>query len=145
MPEFDEYEDDFETEPQPKRNPLRERMKELEAENKALKEQAAEASALKREKAFAKAGVDIEDPASRYFVKGYDGELSPDAIRQAAIEIRLLSPDPSPETAAEQQAWNRTNQAAAGAQVVDGPSIEDRIRNASSESEVLAILAETNQ
>lgn len=145
MPEFDDYEDDFETEPQPKRNPLRERMKELEAENKTLKEQAAEASALKRERAFAKAGIDTEDPAARYFVKGYDGELVPDAIRQAAIEIRLLSPDPSPETAAEQQAWGRTNQVAAGAQLTDGPSIEDRIKNASSEAEVMAILAELNQ
>lgn len=146
MPEYDEYDDEFDTEPQPKRNPLRERMRELEAENKALKEAAAEAAALKRERAFAKAGIDPEDAAARYFVKGYDGELSPDAIRQAAIEARLLSPDPTPEIAAEQQAWNRTNQVAAGSQGgIQPPSFDDRIRNAQSEAEVLAILAEMNQ
>lgn len=145
MPEFDEFEEDYETETQPKRNPLRDRMKELEAENKALREKAARAESLERERAFSKVGIDPEDPAARYFVKGYEGDLDPEAIRQAAIEARLLSSDPAPEVLQEQQAWNRSNQVAAGASNTDGPSIEDRIRNAESEAEVLAILAEVNQ
>lgn len=145
MSDFDEFEDNFEPEPEPKRNPLRERMKELEAENKTLREQAAEAARLKRERAFSKVGIDPEDPAARYFVKGYEGDLEPEAIRQAAIEARLLSPDPTPQDAEEQQAWGRTNQVAAGSQTVDGPNIEDRIRNANSADEVLALMAEINQ
>lgn len=144
MSEFDEF--DEELEPQPKRNPLRERLKELETEVKTLREQAAEAAALKRERAFQKAGIDPEDAAARYFVKGYDGELSAEAIRQAAIEARLLSPDPDPEVSQEREAWNRTNQVAAGAQTAgEGPSIQDRIRSAESEAELMEILAQYNQ
>ena len=32
---------------------------------------------MKRELAFTKAGIPLEDPRIDYFVKGYDGELDP--------------------------------------------------------------------
>lgn len=146
MPEFDEFDEDFDSEDQPQRNPLRDVIKQLKNENKQLRSAAAEAEMLKREKVFAKAGIDPDDPGARYFVKGYDGELTAEAVRQAAVEARLLSPDPSPQDAAEQQAWSRTNQVAAGAgTAIEGPSLLDRINNAGSEAELLAILAEHNQ
>jgi hypothetical protein len=92
-----------------------------------------------------KAGIDTSDSAARYFVKAYDGELTADAITQAAVEARLLSA-PSQQTEdlqAEQNAWSRTNQVAAGAgSSFNIPDIETRIANANSEAEVLAILAE---
>ena len=79
-----EFED--EAQDQATRNPVRARMRELEDRNKALEAQAKEAEAAKRELAFVKAGVDPESAAAKYFVKGYDGELSAEAIRAAAAE-----------------------------------------------------------
>ena len=81
----------------------------------ASKAKKAEAEALqaKRELAFLRAGVDLDDPRSTYFVKGYDGEVSVDAIRSAAVEagfIKQKEQPPSPDaTSAE-----RIRAAAAG-------------------------------
>jgi hypothetical protein len=46
---------------------------------------------LRRELAFAKAGLPMNDPKMNYFVKGYEGEMSADAIRQAALEAGFLA------------------------------------------------------
>ena len=93
--------------------------------------------------AFMKAGIDTGDVAAKYFVKGYDGELTVDAIKQAAAEARLLSPNVPVENLSEQQAWNRTNQVAAGASSANEiPDLQARLDAASSEAEVLAILSE---
>ena len=54
--------------------------KKLESENQQLK----------RELALFKAGIDTDDPRMRYFVKGYDGELTADAVRGAATEAGFL-------------------------------------------------------
>lgn len=142
MSEFDDFNESSD-DTQESRNPLRARMKELESEIKTLRQQASEAENAKRELAFVKAGIDPADNAAKYFVKGYDGELTIDAIKQAAVEARLLSQEPTNETASEQQAWSRTNQVAAGAgSAFEAPDLEARLANASSEAEVLAILAE---
>ena len=142
MSEFDEFEESGE-EIQETRNPLRSRIKELESEIKSMRQQAAEAEQAKRELAFVKAGIDPADSAAKYFVKGYDGELTADAIKQAAVEARLLSPAPSEDLVAEQNAWSRSNQVAAGsASASQVPDLQSRLANAESEAEVLAILSE---
>lgn len=142
MTEFDDFEESND-EVQETRNPLRSRIKELESEIKSMRQQALEAEQAKRELAFVKAGIDPADSAAKYFVKGYDGELTVDAIKQAAVEARLLSPAPSEDLIAEQNAWSRSNQVAAGAASAgQTPDIQSRIANAESEAEVLAILAE---
>jgi hypothetical protein len=46
---------------------------------------------LKRELAFAKAGLPMNDPKMSYFVKGYDGEMTANAIREAALEAGFLA------------------------------------------------------
>jgi hypothetical protein len=46
---------------------------------------------LRRELAFAKAGLPMNDPKMNYFVKGYEGEMSAEAIRQAALEAGFLA------------------------------------------------------
>ena len=51
------------------RNPLRDRMKQLESENAELKARAEEASAAARELAFVKAGVDPNLPIAKYFMR----------------------------------------------------------------------------
>ncbi len=49
-----------------------------------------EAEAAKRELAFVKAGIDPDDPKAGYFVRGYQGDVEPSAIKAAAIEAGFL-------------------------------------------------------
>lgn len=67
------------------------------AANKSKKLEA-ELAAARRELAFAKAGIPMDDPKMGYFVKGYDGELSADAIRAAAQEAGFIG---SPQDAVD--------------------------------------------
>lgn len=123
-------------------NPVRARMKQLEKEARELRKQVADFSATQRELAFVKAGIDPASPQAKYFVKGYDGDLTPDAIRQAAEEAQLLTPQnntPDPD----QAAWKQTNRIAAGAETAsNGPSWMKRVQDASSEQELSDIFAE---
>ncbi len=135
-----EFED--EAQDQATRNPLRDQMRKLEDRNKALEAQAKEADAAKRELAFVKAGVDPDSAAAKYFVKGYDGELTAEAIRAAAEEASLI-PSQKKEVAAEQQAWNRVAQASRAGEASDVPvDYVQRFNNANSADEVMALLAQ---
>lgn len=125
------------------RNPLRDRMKRLESENATLKAWANEALDATRELAFVKAGIDSADPMTKYFVKGYDGELSPDAIRAAAIEARLIQDTKAVQVAQEAKGWDRTNQAASSNTVGEAPvDMVTRISKATSQAEIEMLLAE---
>jgi hypothetical protein len=138
------YEDEFDEETEGK-NPLRQALKQKEKELAEAKKVAAEAAEAKRELAFIKAGVPMDNPMSRYFVKAYDGDLDPDAIKQAALEAQLISPpDQIPQD--EAQAWGRTNQVAAGAGTSHAPvNWDKRLSEARTEAEVMAILAEAQE
>lgn len=124
------------------RNPLRERMKQLESENAALRAKAEEAAQLERDFAFIKAGIDPNSAMAKYFMKGYDGDLSPDAIREAAVEAKLIGND-KPVEAVDQSAWDRTNQAAAG-NTAGEPVVDyvSKIANAQSTAELEKWLTE---
>jgi hypothetical protein len=91
--EDDFNEDDYD-QPASETNPVRARMKQLEKEAKELRKQVAEFAVTQRELAFAKAGIDPASPQAKYFVKGYDGDLTPEAIRAAAEEAQLITPQP---------------------------------------------------
>ena len=123
------------------KNPLRQHLKELEKEVQELRQLKMEAENAKRELAFAKAGVPMGSPMAKYFVKGYDGELTPEAIRSAAAEAGLVAaanPNPLKE---EAEAWSRSNQVAAGVNLSDEPvDWAARIAAATSEKEVMEIL-----
>jgi len=136
--EFYEDEDDQTQES----NPVRARMKQLEKENREFKKQLAEAETARREMNFLKAGIDPTEPKFKYFVKGYDGELSPEAIRSAAEEAQLITPKQEVNDA-DKQAWQTTNKIAAGAESSsEGPSWIKRINDAQSEEELMAVFAE---
>jgi hypothetical protein len=138
----DDFYEDEDDQPSTEQNPVRARMKQLEKEAKELRKQVAEFSASQRELAFVKAGIDPASPQAKYFVKGYDGELSPEAIRAAAEEAQLITPQANPMDA-DKAAWQQTNKIAAGAQTAsEGPSWIKRIRDASSSEEISAIFAE---
>lgn len=85
----------------------------------------AELESMRRELAFAKAGLPLDDPKMRYFVKGYEGEMTADAIREAALEAGFLASQqqqeqaPNPQMQAAAAAQQRVMQASAGAMIED--------------------------
>ena len=144
MSDIDNYDSDMEE--TNSRNPVRARMKELEKEAAELRKQIAEAETAKRELAFVKAGIDPNSPMSKYFMKGYEGDLDPDAIRQAAVEAQLISPPEATPTQVEAAGWQKIAKIAAGSQTAQPPvDWNQRLLNAESPKEVEAILAEARQ
>jgi len=146
MSNIDDYDSDFEEAETDTRNPVRARMKQLEKEAQELRKQVEEAAAAKRELAFVKAGVDPANPMAKYFMKGYDGDLDPDAIRQAAVEAQLISPPEATPTQVEAAGWQKVAKIAAGSQTAQPPvDWSQRLAQAESPKEVEAILAEARQ
>jgi hypothetical protein len=117
-----------------------------QAANKAKKLEK-ELATMQRELAFHKAGIPLHDPKMNYFVKGYEGELDGDAIRQAAIEAGFLQvPNQSAEEEAfieeTAQAQDRVMRASAGAMPEDtteGAALS-RLESAMAEGGVEAML-----
>ena len=125
-----------------RKDPVRARMRELEQQVKAFEAKAKEAEAAQRELAFVKAGVNPDSAAAKYFVKGYDGELTPEAIRAAAEEANLVSSEKK-EVAGEQQAWNRVAQASRAGETSEAPvDYVQRFNNTKSADEVMALIAQ---
>jgi hypothetical protein len=74
-------------------------------------------SAMQRERAFEKAGIDPEDPKFTYFIKGYEGELTADAVKAEAMKVGLLEApkDPDPKEDANLANQKKILDAAGGA------------------------------
>lgn len=94
----DDSYDDVQPEPQ-ERNPLRAQIRKLEKQNRDLRKQAEAGEQATRKLAFVEAGVDLSNPWANYFVQGYSGEVTPDAVKAAAEPLGLLRAD----TAAQPQ------------------------------------------
>lgn len=140
--EFEEDDKD-----QVERNPVRAQLRNLEAKNKELEAKLLQASEAQRKLAFVEAGVDVNAPSARYFVKGYEGEMTAEAIRQAAQEVNLIGgTQPKQEIQAEQNAWDRVSKAKSFGDASE-PEVDwnTKIRNAKSQEEVHQILAQVNQ
>lgn len=81
---------------------------------KAKKTAEQERDSARRELAFMRAGIDPErDPKLAFFVKGYEGDLTPEAIRKAAVEVGFLAPPEPDQQAGEQQQQQAADLAAA--------------------------------
>lgn len=93
-------------------------LKALRERGRRADEAEARAIAAERELAFSRARIDPETPGFTYFVKGYEGDLTPEAIRAAAVEARLVEAE-APSTPAmdpaEAAAHQRIDASAAGA------------------------------
>lgn len=128
-------------------DPVRAHMRKLEKELKQERAARAEAEAAKRELAFVKAGVPFDNPVAKYFIKGYDGEITPDAIRAAAEEANLIQPSKqAEETKAEQEVWGRISKASrAGERSESVEDWETKINNARNPDEVMNLLAQMRQ
>jgi hypothetical protein len=78
----------------------------LRRQTNATKAAEAAAESAKREAAFLRAGIDPEakEGMAPYFVSGYKGDLTPDAIKAAALAAGILqATPPTPEQVAAQQ------------------------------------------
>ena len=121
-------------------------MRELESEVKTLREKAAEAEKLQKELAFSKAGIPMDAPMAKYFIKGYEGEFTPEAIRKAAEEANLLQAQTPTAPVPEQQAWSRMQKASTAGETSE-PIVDwnQRINQAKSADEVMQLLAQARQ
>jgi hypothetical protein len=145
MSNVQDFDDDM-TDEAPK-DPVRARMRQLEKELKANQQALAEAEAIKREFAFVKAGVPMDSPMAKYFVKGYDGEFTPEAIRAAAEEANLIQAQKQDARAIqEQEAWSRVSKAQrAGETSEPVADWNTKLSQARNQDEVMQILAQARQ
>ena len=142
---YDDYDqdDDGQDEPAPERNPLRAQMKRLEKENKALREQADSGAAATRALEFAKAGINLGDPKAGVFVRGYDGELTLEAIKAAGVDFGLVdAPTPQADTSPERAAQQRMDQAVAGTTASVGRDFDAEMNAATSAADIDRLAAE---
>jgi hypothetical protein len=139
MPESDDQTTDDQI---PEGYVSRENIRDLEAK-------AARASALERELAFAKALGPSDDPRLGYFQRGYDGDLSPEAIREAAKRDGFLAtPQTAPAPPAVPQADLEAQARIAGASAGAGaPGAGDdyfrKLQECKSPEEVMELCART--
>tara|TARA_B100000287_G_scaffold49248_3_gene43648 strand:+ start:1365 stop:1838 length:474 start_codon:yes stop_codon:yes gene_type:complete len=114
-----------------------------EAENQAAL-MAAELESYQRRDTFRSAGLDPDDARVKYFVKGYDGELDAEAIRQEAMAAGFISEDsPMPQPSAMNDALateQRIQAAGEGGDPVVSPDLEERIKATTNQDELRALM-----
>lgn len=122
-------------------------MKNLRAQAKKAGEAEKKVAVLEREMAFARAKIDLEDPKMNYFIKGYEGELTADAIRAEAEKAGFLIPagtgngNNGISQGADRGSIERITDASRGGGTnVDNTNLEEAIRNAKDPNEVMALM-----
>lgn len=106
----------------------------------------AELASYKRRDAFRSAGLDPDDAKVSYFVKGYEGELDPQAIAAEATAAGFLGSNASPNDPrhnAELAAEQRIALAGEGGDPVSNPDLDAQIK-ATKSPEELRTLMEAN-
>lgn len=121
----------------------RQQIRALERDAKSNRKTSDENAALRRELAFAKAGVDFSERQQKALLATIEGDLTPEAIREAATELGFAAPAPvDPAAQAEATALTRMAQPAPGS--ADSPDEDPiaRLYRAAEEGGQEAILAE---
>ena len=122
--------------------------RDLETRAKEAEQKAAtlelELSSIQRRDTFRSAGLDPDDPRVKYFVKGYEGELDADAIRQEAEAAGFLGAETS---VAQNSALNnmlsaeqRILIAGEGGDPVSSPDLDSQIKATNNEDELRELL-----
>jgi hypothetical protein len=138
MPDEYEYDDDDDQGNDGGSDHLKELRKKAREHDKLQ----AQLAARDKELAFAKAKLDLDDPKLKYFIKGYEGELTPEAIREQAIADGFL-PKPEPTApSGELTAQQRIAAASSGAGETPSPDLNDLIRQAESPEEVMKLVSQ---
>lgn len=114
MAEQDEQFDDTDGEVLDPR--IREQLKKSRANARAAEEATARAATLERELAFSKAGITSEG-MGEYFIKGYDGDITPEAIKDAATKAGILKTEAQNVPDAELDNLRQIQQTATGGAV----------------------------
>ena len=99
-----------------------------------------EAQQAKRELALMKAGIDLESGTGKLFAKAYDGEATPEAIKEAAQQYGLVPTSQTTGVQSDLSAIDRIARASAGAGATVTPSALDDIRIAANPEEFIKIL-----
>jgi hypothetical protein len=141
--DYDDLDDTDTEQPAPDRNPLRAQMKRMEKELKALREEAATGKQATRALEFAKAGVSLDDPKAKWFLKGYDGDLTAEAIKTAAVEAGLIeATTPADDIPAEEKAAHaRQTAVQVGGATPGSHGIDEQIAAATAAGNHLAAIA----
>ena len=124
-----------------------------EMENRTKKAEQSEAematrlAMYERRDTFRSAGLDPDDSRVKYFVKGYDGDMDPEAIRQEAAAAGFIGDNPMPAQPSREPEWTdemlaeaRIQTAGEGGDPVVPPDFDDRIRATKSEDELKALM-----
>ena len=122
--------------------------RELETRAKEAEQKAADLelqlSSIQRRDTFRSAGLDPDDARVKYFVKGYEGELDAEAIRQEATAAGFLGGETS---VAQNSALDNTLNAeqriliaGEGGDPVLPPDLDSQIRATNNEDELRALL-----
>jgi len=116
--------------------------RDMEARAKAGDEAVARLAQLEREVAFRDAGVDPANKQGQYFMKGYDGEMTVEAIRLEAAELGLIgaSASDTQEPSIDYEAERRISMAADDAGPVTNPELDALIARTSNEQELRDLL-----
>ena len=111
--------------------------RELEARANAGDEAVAELAQLRRELSFRDAGVDPNTKQGQYFMRGYDGEMTADAIRAEAAELGLTGqPVQTQQPQVDFGAEQRIAMAADDAGPVANPELDTLIRQTKNADEL---------
>lgn len=116
MTDTDYDDDDNGTDETDARNVTLNRAAIRKMEKRAKDADAAEQRAVEAERraAFAEAGIKLSDPKMSYFVKGYDGEMTADAITAAATEAGFLAAPTDDSSSSDLEALDRVSNASGG-------------------------------
>lgn len=121
--------------------PDRKWVRELEKRAKGAEQAKAEAEAAKRELALLKAGINLDSPQGKLFVKAYDGDPTVEAIQAAAREYGVLDAPAEPSVPAEElAAMDRISSAGAGSAQGAGADWSSQMAAADSPAAVIDIL-----
>lgn len=134
------YDDEFEETQDSRAQIPVEDLRNLRKKAKSADDAERRAAKAERELAFAKAGLDLGDPKVGYFVKGYDGELTPEAIRATAVELGFVAvPTVDQQAASEAKGIEQITSTATGGQPASF-DVAAELQAARNEREVMAIL-----
>ena len=120
---------------------------------RALRDKAKEADrlakdheVLQRKMAFVEAKIDVTDPKLKYFVEGYKGEMTPDAIRAEAKAAGFIDAAP-PATQVPQgelDAHQKVGAAAAGGDAGEPFDFQAELAKCRTPEEVMALASRQN-
>lgn len=139
MSELDELQHDDDNAELP--NAARARLRELEKENKRLKDFETENTSLKQKDQLRDAGINLTPKQLTALNAAHDGESNPDEWRKTAEELGFVQPDTKTEETQQQdqQAHEQLQAASSGAVIKSELSSEDAYAQANSPAEVLNI------